>query len=432
MTGAIDPTLMTATQAAAAIRKGNLTSVTLVTACLDRIAAEDGALQAWEHIDRDTALAAAHAADARIANRAPLGPLDGVPIGIKDIIDTADLPTEHGCPIFKGRQPDADAACVLALRKAGAIILGKTVTTELALLTPSRTRNPHDHGRSPGGSSAGSAAAVGAFMVPAALGTQTAGSVIRPASYCGIVGFKPTVGLIPLAGVLPQSHTLDTVGVLARSLDDAALLTDCMTGSALLGALDGPLPHAPRLAFVKTPAWEPDGETPMQAAMTAFAARLGGHVEELVIAELEAAVADQRLVHLAENAAYYGPLMAGAPDKLSDGLRERLKLGAGIGAVPYIDAIRRREATYAAVAAVLDRYDAILTPSAPGAAPKRERHITGNPIFSGMWTWLGTPCVTVPLLQAEGVPLGAQLVGKRGEDGKLLRTARWLTAHVGA
>jgi Asp-tRNA(Asn)/Glu-tRNA(Gln) amidotransferase A subunit family amidase len=430
MPAATDPTRLTATEAAAAVRAGELTSVAIVSACLDLIAADDARIRAWEHIDREKALSAAREADKRIAAGKPLGPLEGVPVGIKDIIDTADMPTENGCPFYKGRQPDADADCVAALRKAGAIILGKTVTTELALLNPSRTLNPHDTGRSPGGSSAGSAAAVSAFMVPAALGTQTAGSVIRPASYCGIVGFKPTVGLIPLGGVLPQSHTLDTLGVLARSLEDAALLTDCMTGSGLSAQLALPLAQRPRFAFIKTPAWQPEGEQPMQAAMTAFAARMGECVEDVVIPALEDAVADQRLVHLAENASYYGPLLSEAADHLSPLMTERLKAGFGIAAVPYIDAMRRREPTYRAITAVLDRYDAILTPAAPGAAPKLDRGITGNPIFSGMWTWAGVPCVTLPLLQAEGVPLGVQLVCKRGEDARLLQTARWLAANA--
>lgn len=429
MTGAIDPTLMTASHAASAIAKGNLTSVDLVSACLERIAAQDGALQAWEHVEPEKALAAAKASDARTRAGKPLGPMEGVPVGIKDIIDTADLPTQNGCPFYTGRRPTSDAACVARLRAAGAIILGKTVTTELALLNPSRTLNPHDPTRSPGGSSAGSAAAVAAFMVPAALGTQTAGSVIRPASYCGLVGFKPTVGLVPLDGVLPQSHTLDTLGLLARSLDDVALLADVMAGTALRNALDAPPPRTPRFAFVRTPAWEPEGEAPMHAAMMAFAARLGASVDEVVIPALEDAIPDQRLVHLAENAAYYRHILEAASQHLSPLMTERLKTGLAISAVPYVDAMRRREPTYAAIAGVLDRYDAILTPAAPGAAPKLTRGITGNPIFSGLWTWAGVPCVTLPLLQAEGVPLGVQLVGKRGEDGRLLATARWLQRH---
>ncbi|MEO8420586.1 MAG: amidase, partial [Hyphomicrobium sp.] len=214
-----DPTSLSTTAAAEAIRHGELTSVALVTACLDRIAAHEGNVQAWEYLDPELALAQARDADAAFRAGEASGALHGVPIGVKDIFDTADMPTENGSPIFSGRRPDRDATCVAALRSAGAVILGKTVTTELALLTPAKTRNPHNLTHTPGGSSAGSAAAVADHMVPAALGSQTAGSIIRPASFCGVYGFKPTLGLVPRSGVLMQSHTLDTVGVYGRSVE---------------------------------------------------------------------------------------------------------------------------------------------------------------------------------------------------------------------
>ena len=258
-----DPTTLGAAEAAEAIREGRLNSETLVGAYLDRIARREPEVQAWAHLDPDYALAQARSRDADMRAGRPTGPLHGVPIGVKDIFDTADFPTEHGCPIFKARRPQKDAACVTLLRAAGAVILGKTVTTELALLTPAKTRNPHKTTHAPGGSSAGSAAAVAAEMVPAALGTQTAGSVIRPASFCGVYGFKPTLGMIPRDGVLMQSHTLDTVGVLGRSVDDLALLADALTafeaddtvsyerdGPALLETARQAPPAAPRVAFV--------------------------------------------------------------------------------------------------------------------------------------------------------------------------------------
>ena len=239
-----DLTALDAAGAADAIRKGETTSEALVGACLDRIAERDGEVQAWAHLDPERARAQARDMDAVQRSGGAMGPLHGVPIGIKDIFDTADLPTQYGCPIFDGFRPKKDATCVTLLRAAGAVILGKTVTTELALLTPAKTRNPCNLAHTPGGSSAGSAAAVAARMVPAALGSQTAGSVIRPASFCGVYGFKPTLGLVPRAGVLMQSHTLDTVGVLASSVDDLALLTDCMiafeAGDAVSYDYDGP------------------------------------------------------------------------------------------------------------------------------------------------------------------------------------------------
>lgn len=444
MTRSPAPTDLTASEAAQAIRAGRLTSRALTEACLDRIASEDGPIQAFETVDRALALSQADAADARRKQGRAGGLLEGVPVAVKDIIDTADLPTCHGSPLFAGRRPEHDAAVVAGLRRAGAVVIGKTVTTELALLTPSRTKNPVNLAHTPGGSSAGSAAAVAARMVPAALGTQTAGSVLRPAAYCGIHGFKPTRGLVPRSGVLPQSHTLDTVGVLARSLDDIALLTDAIafhdaadptsiaaSQPRLLDASRAMPPARPRFAFVKTAAWG-DGKASMHEAFAGLVARLGSAVEEVEIADLAAAIDNWRTVQLAENASYYGPLYARAPDQLSDGLKQRLDLGLKIPATVYIDAIRAREPIYGQVAALLERFDAILTPASPGPAPALSEGITGNPVFNGLWTYLGCPCISLPLLEAEGLPVGVQLVAARCDDGRLLRTARWLEGAVEA
>jgi Asp-tRNA(Asn)/Glu-tRNA(Gln) amidotransferase A subunit family amidase len=433
---------LTAVAAAAAIRKGELSSEELVAACLERIARLEPELGAWAHLDPAHALAQARAADEARREGKGTGPLHGVPIGVKDIIDTADQPTEHGTPVFRGRRPESDAACVAALRAAGAVILGKTVTTELALLTPAETRNPASPAHTPGGSSAGSAAAVAAGMVPAALGTQTAGSILRPASYCGVVGFKPTFGLLPRAGVLMQSHTLDTVGVLARTLEDAALVADCMAGysaedpasfprsqPSLVATLreDPPLP--PLFAFVKTPAWEETSPVTREA-FAELTESLGSQVEEVEVPVLGEVVAAQRLIQLAENAAYYGPILKRARGALSAGLRERLDAGLKVPASEYIDAVRLREPGYRALEELLANYTAILTPAAPGPAPRREENVTGSPIFNGLWTFLGMPCVSLPLLEADGLPLGVQLVGARRDDGRLLRSARWLAEHL--
>jgi Asp-tRNA(Asn)/Glu-tRNA(Gln) amidotransferase A subunit family amidase len=436
-----DPTALDVAGAAAAIRNGEITSEALVRACLDRIAEHDAEVQAWAHLDPDLALAQARAADAALKAGKSALPLRGVPIGIKDIFDTADLPTENGCPIFAGRRPETDAACITRLRSAGAVILGKTVTTELALLTPAKTRNPRNLAHTPGGSSAGSAAAVAAAMVPAALGSQTAGSVIRPASFCGVYAFKPTLGLIPRAGVLMQSHTLDTVGVFGRSLDDLALLTDVMAafdpddsvsyhyeGPMLLETARQPPPQTPRFAFVKTPAWV-DADPAMHAAFEALAATHRDCITEIEIEGLADVIEWQRIVQLVENAQYYGPLMDKTPELLSEGLKARLETGLKVDPRVYDLALAAREEAYGAVAQVLTDYDAILTPAAAGPAPEGYAS-TGNPVFNGLWTYLGMPAVSLPLLEVNGLPMGVQLVGAHRDDARLLRTARWLDAEL--
>jgi Asp-tRNA(Asn)/Glu-tRNA(Gln) amidotransferase A subunit family amidase len=319
--------------------------------------------------------------------------------------------------------------------------MGKTVTTELALLTPAKTRNPHNLAHTPGGSSAGSAAAVACGMVPAALGSQTAGSVIRPASFCGVYGFKPTLGLIPRSGVLMQSHTLDTVGVLARSVDDLALLTDCMIafepddpvsygyeGPGLFETARQAPAQAPRLAFVKTPAWA-DADRALHRAFAQLVGTLGDRVQEIEIPGLADLIEWQRIVQLVENAQYYGPLLDKTPELLSDGLKARLQTGRKVDPQTYDHALASREAGYQAVADVLGDYDAILTPAAAGPAPEGFE-TTGNPVFNGLWTYLGMPAVALPLLEADGLPIGAQLVAKRGDDARLLRTARWLATDL--
>jgi Asp-tRNA(Asn)/Glu-tRNA(Gln) amidotransferase A subunit family amidase len=435
-----DPTALDAAGAAEAIRKDEITSEALVRACLKRVAEREEEVEAWATIDPDLAIAQARQADAAIKAGKSTGPLAGVPIGVKDIFDTADMPTENGCPIFTGRRPETDAACVALLRAAGAVILGKTVTTELALLTPAKTRNPRNLEHTPGGSSAGSAAAVAARMVPAALGSQTAGSVIRPASFCGVYGFKPTLGLIPRAGVLMQSHTLDTVGVLGRSLADVALLTDVMTafepndvssfqyeGPRLLDAARQMPSQAPRFAFVKTPAWT-DADPAMHTRFEGFVTTLGSHVTEIDIPILADVIDWQRIVQLAENAYYYGQLMRQAPELLSDGLKARIEAGLKADVQTYIQALACREEAYRGVARVLADYDAILTPAAAGPAPEGFGS-TGNPVFNGLWTYLGMPAVSLPLLEANGLPLGVQLVAPRRHDAQLLCTAHWLDSR---
>lgn len=435
------PADLTAREAAAAIARHELSSEELVTSCLERIGRLEPEVKAWAFLDPAHALAQARAADAVAREGKGLGILHGVPVGIKDVIDTADMPTEGNSALFKDYRPRHDASCVAALRAAGAVILGKTVTTELASSTPGATRNPRNLAHTPGGSSSGSAAAVACGMVPLAFGTQTAGSVIRPASFCGVYGMKPTLGLISRHGVILQSHTLDTVGVYARTVEDLALVADAVAvhdpqdpvsiSSARprlseIAISEPPMP--PLFAFVRTPAW--DQMAPIaQEAIGELVSELGGRVEEIEIPSLAQAVECQRIVQSAENAAYYGIFRERKPELLSDGLTERLKSGARIAAQDYIRAVNMRDKLYGSIEEVLTQYSAILAPSSLGPAPKGLGS-TGDPVMNGLWTYLGVPCVNLPLLEADGLPIGVQLIGMRRDDGRILRTARWLARHL--
>lgn len=432
------PCRLSAVDAAHQIAAGELTSETLVRSCLDRIAEREPVVQAWAYLDPDHAIAQARLRDAEKRSGRPVGPLHGIPVGLKDIIDTGDMPTEHGSPMFKGNRPARDAACVTALREAGAVILGKTVTTELANTHPGKTRNPHNPAHTPGGSSSGSAAGVADWHVPLALGTQTGGSVIRPASFNGIYALKPSLGLISRRGVLLQSHTLDTLGTYGRSLEDVALLTDALTAhdpldpvsyprsrGSLLAALRESPPAPPRFAFLKTPAWN-EAEPVTKTLLADFAAKLGRQCAEVELpSPFDQVVARHATVMAAEDLAYYGGFLDRTPELVSDKLRGRLEAARSISAADYIKAVNACEEIYAQIDKLLDGYDAILCAASSGPAPVTLES-TGNAIFNGMWTYLGVPCVSLPLLSANGLPLGVQLVGKRGDEARLMRTARWL------
>jgi Asp-tRNA(Asn)/Glu-tRNA(Gln) amidotransferase A subunit family amidase len=433
---------LTALEIAERIANGETSAEEYTGACLERIAAIDDKVRAFIHLDADMALAQARALDERRRSGASLGPLHGVPVAIKDIFDTADYPTECGSPLLKSRRPERDCTAVARLRAAGAVILGKTVTTEFAYFHPGPTRNPHDPERTPGGSSSGSAAAVAAGMVPLAIGSQTNGSMIRPAAYCGVYGCKPTHGTISRHGALILSKTLDHVGTFARTLADTALILEVLAGydpqdsdtrlaaaPAFLDRVAEDPPLAPRFAFVRTPVWEKaDAQT--RAAFEDFVDRLGGQAQTIDLPESYAAAwDDQRAIMAADMAHNLNAVVDRGGDASSKTLRDFLAEGSKVTAVRYLaarDAARRYEA---GIAEIFQDFDAIITPASTGVAPKGE--VTGNPAFCSLWTLTGLPALSLPLLSGEGgMPLGVQLVGERGDDARLLRTANWLVGEL--
>lgn len=427
------------------LARGALRAVELAQACLERIEALEPDIHAWAWLDSDHVLEQARALDAYRSTGRAIGPLHGLPVAIKDVIDTARIPTVNGTIIDEGRVPGADAFVVERLKAAGAVIMGKTATTELAFLHPTRTRNPHNLEHTPGGSSSGSAAAVAAGMVPLAIGTQTGGSVIRPAAYCGVVGFKPTFGAIPRTGILAQSPSLDTVGAFARSVEDAAMVAEVLFGHhpadratqlmppprLLETALSAP-PVKPMFAFVRPPRWE-DAEEETRLAFQELTEALGGQCfeAELPNAFNDAAAIRER-INLAEMAKCYFSFERRGRDRLSETMQAALDTGKAIPARDYIAALDWPDVLYAGLTEIFERCDVIVTPATPGPAPSGLSS-TGSPIFNGLWTLCGTPAVTVPLLTADnGLPMGVQLIGRRGDDARLLRTARWLVSHVAA
>jgi len=426
------------------IREGVVTSVQLVEACLARVREVDAAVQAWAFLDPEHALAQARAADELRMSGQPTGPLHGVPLGLKDIIDTADMPTENGSVLHAGRTPSRDASVASLLRAAGAVIMGKTVTTEFATRTPGKTRNPHNPAYTPGGSSSGSAAAVAAGMVPLALGSQTTGSTIRPASYCGVYGFKPTHGLIPRHGMFQLSRTLDHVGLFARAIEDVALLLETLAayddrdGDSRprarvpyrdVAAAEPPLP--PMFGFVKTSLWD-RVDADAREAFGELVASLGDRVEEVVLAVPTDEVLElQRAIGGAEIAINLRREWDKGREKLSPALQARIEHGRQVRAVDYLVALSQIPQLNDSLTELFEqRYDAILTPAAFGTAPAGLES-TGDPAFCALWTLCGVPALSVPLMQgANDLPLGVQLVGARHRDGQLLRTARWLVDHV--
>jgi Asp-tRNA(Asn)/Glu-tRNA(Gln) amidotransferase A subunit family amidase len=435
---------LSGSEAARLIRDGVISSEQLVEACLARVRETDGRVQAWAFLDADYVLAQARAADQFRLSGQPIGPLHGVPIGVKDIFDTADMPTENGSVLCAGRTPSRDATAVAMLRAAGAVIMGKTVTTEFAYFSPGKTRNPHNPEHTPGGSSSGSAAAVAAEMVPLALGSQTNGSTIRPAAFCGVLGFKPTHGLISRHGVLTLSRTLDHVGLFARTVEDIALLAEQLVGYderdpdtrpraripfVEVAAGEPPLP--PMFAFVTTPHWERTDEATKEG-FAELIEDLGERVEEIELFPSAAEAWEwHRTIMDAEMAANLAREYESGRDRLSEQLRALIERGREVRAVDYQRAVAQIRPIHESFLELFEqRYDAILTPAAAGAAPKGLAS-TGDPSFCTLWTLCEMPAVSLPLLQsANGLPIGVQLVGPRDGDARLLRTARWLAVRV--
>ena len=413
-------------EAAKGIASGTFTSLDLVSACLERIHAREEQVGAWAWLDPDQALAQARACDERPATT----PVHGVPIGIKDIIDTADMPTCYGSQIYNGHYPDKDAECIRLLRQAGAVIMGKTVTTEFAFYAPGKTANPHNLEHTPGGSSSGSAAAVADFHVPVALGTQTSGSIIRPASFNGVLGCKPTYNSYSLDGIHPLAPELDTLGAFSRSTADLALLHGVLSEQET-GAPDAELPDT--VAVVRTPAWE-DADAETQDNMLGFAGRLRQSGIDVIEPdeELLNGLMEVQQAYLAHGAASsLGHITDQHPDEVRPQTRDLVVEGRRVGDsfnAGLKDALARGGRF---LSGVFSRADLVITPGAPGEAPVG-LHNTGNPMFNRIWTFLQTPCMNLPLMRGRrGLPIGIQLVCNRQEDKRLFAYSAYLQNLTG-
>ena len=420
-----DPTSLTATQAARLIQDGKLHPRDLTEAYLQRIADREPTVRAFAHFNQDQARQAAAAARP--------GPLHGIPVGVKDVLDTADMPSQYGSPIWAGWQPKSDSAPVAWAKAAGAVCLGKTVTTEFATRTPGPTTNPVNQAHTPGGSSSGSAAGVGAGLFPLAYGTQTAGSVIRPAAYCGVVGYKPTFGLISRIGMKLMSDSLDTVGVIARTVADCALFAAAVSGRDL-GDPDAATGAAPRIGICRSPTWSvaaPETQA-LLARVTDALSRAGAPVTQRELPDSFNALVDAHpIVMNNESARALGWELATHPNQISESLHDRLAFGLNQTQAAIENAYATFQATQRAFPAAMDGLDILVTPSAPGEAPKGLQW-TGDPAFNFIWTSLHVPCVTVPVgAGPNGLPLGIQIVGRHGDDRAVLAWARWVQAALG-
>jgi len=413
----------------ARMSRRELRAETIVRAAIERIQAQDAAIHAWQHVGGDAAIEHARRLDAGAVS----APLHGIPLGVKDLMDTADLPTSYGSPIYAAHRPGRDAAAVALARGAGAVVVGKTVTTEFATFQPGPTCNPRapaNAPRTPGGSSSGSAAAVAAGMVPLAFGTQTAGSIIRPAAYCGVVGYKPTHATLPLAGIKPLSPSLDTVGVLARSVDDAALFIGALARDVSIAeACAQATATSLRVGIVRTPHWDRASEGARDALETAARALqgLGAVVQEVELPAVCNRLTEAQMDIMAfEAAAAFAPEASDAAASFSAAFARQLDAGRAVTGERFRAALALAETARTSLATSLEGFDVVLAPSAEGEAPEGLA-ATGDPIFCRMWTLLGTPCVHVPTgVGAAGMPLGVTVTGPRHADVRVLAVAHRL------
>ena len=408
---------------AARLARGEASAEALARACLERAAEREPVLRAFARLDPERVLESARELD-RAGVR---GPLHGLPLGVKDIIDTFDLPTEYGSPIYAGHRPAADAACVALARGRGALVMGKTVTTEFATHPPGPTTNPHNPAHTPGGSSSGSAAAVADRILPLAFGTQTGGSVIRPAAFCGVVGYKPSFGLLPRTGVKAISDSFDTVGVFARAVEDAALAAAALSGRDALRIPQ--TVNAPRLGLCRTPQW-PAARPETHKLFDELPGRLvraGARVGALELPEAFAPLADLHgTIWDYEIARCLADEHRRHRDRIREPLLAQLERGRGVSAEAYDAAQRLARECRRRLADAMHDFDALVVPSAPGEAPEGLAS-TGDSVFNRVWTLLHAPCVNVPAGRGpKGLPLGVQLVGRFGEDARVLACAHWI------
>ena len=410
-------------RAAELLASRELSATDLMRACLDRALERDAAVRAFAHLDPDAALA-----EARALDEGPVrGPLHGLPLGVKDLFDTADMPTTYGSPIYAGHRPKADAASVALCREAGALVFGKTVTTEFAYFQPGPTRNPHNLAHTPGGSSSGSAAAVADYMLPLALGTQTAGSVIRPAAYCGIVGYKPTMGRVSKAGVKSLSESLDTLGGFGRCVRDVSMLGAVLTGDSRLSRL--PQVDAPRIGLCRTPEWsraDPDAQRAFDQVVSVLLTTAAAMADIDLPDDLPDLVALQKVVMYFEMSRALSHERIWHRNRLSEQLQAMLDEGIAITGAEHSANLAMTAVAQRSVGALFDRFDVLVSPSATGEAPAGV-DATGDPVFCRGWTLLGLPCVHLPVARGtNGLPTGIQLVGRFGDDCRLLAVAEWL------
>ena len=434
---------LTAVNIVQSLKKGEFTCEELVTNYIDHINKYEKNVEAWEFFDETLILKQAKKLDQDHQSGKVHGDLHGVPVGIKDIFDTENMPTSDGTEIHKENPSWNDCTVVSKLKQAGAIIMGKTVTTELAYYSPGKTKNPHDPTRTPGGSSSGSAAAVASHMVPLAIGSQTNGSVIRPASYCGVVGYKPTKGLISRHLVLQISRALDQIGVFSNTLEDAALISEQLFGydkqdpdtslsakPKLLDATKQKPPLEPIFAYIKLPFMDELDED-AKKGFEEIKDELKGKIDEIELPEGFVDIPEwHKVIMESDMARSFSAEYTKSKHKLSNNIIEAIERGMKYTAVEYNNALSKIDAANIYFKQFFYDYDAILTPSASGEAPKGLKS-TGNPIFCTIWTFCGMPCISLPLLQGKnGLPVGVQLVSSLFDDERLFRNASWLTKKI--